>query len=98
MTFDVSLFSLSNTAKQLSETVARMRSLQERLYESMEATDSFWEGESHDAFCEQYREDNERIRTVLDTLKSISEQAAIARDGYEDCEENVIELINAVNV
>jgi WXG100 family type VII secretion target len=89
---------LAATLNAVEGELADIRQNQSDLFQAMEALDSTWEGASHDAFVTQYTLDDQKMTTLCATIQTLTEHLRYAHDNYENCEQNVLQRIAAIDI
>lgn len=67
-----------------------------KMYEDVNALGSMWKGAANQQFEKSFAEDYEEIKQFMDILKKYALRLDDESDAYEDCENNVISLVQSI--
>ena len=98
MKFEVETGQVNRMVQGFKESLTQISANRQRMYNAMEALDGMWQGQAHDVFAIQYRNDNEEVLALLKDLEQVAENMAKARQEYDTCEQQVKETIAAIEI
>ena len=98
MKFEVETTTVRSTVTRMEETIQHIAENRAGMFAAMEALDGMWAGQAHDAFAAQYVSDNELVLAVITGVQDIIEKISVARQSYETCESEAVEMIAAVQI
>ena len=91
--FKVNTDRLNKDAEQVWKLVISMREALDSMSERVKALNGMWEGVSKDAFVKAFSEDESAAINVLKRLESFYQQEVLAKSNYENCENQVADLV-----
>lgn len=82
----------------LNDYLERMERAFDEAWEAVEALHATWEGPAHDELVDQFVQDQEIMRSMMDDLRAYREGLEYAKKEYVTSESNVLELMGSMNV
>lgn len=98
MKFEVDTGAVSSVYARLTEKINGIEAQRNGMFQELEALDGMWTGEAHDTFVQAYQSDNEKVRSLVELLKSLVEHIELSRKSYDDCEEKAVHEIEAIDI
>lgn len=89
---------LQSQINQLSDTLERTRETLNQLTERVESLQAMWNGPAHDEFNRQYELDRERMENMCQIIANIIEGMQQARIAYDQCENEVSDIVASISV
>ncbi len=89
---------LQSQINQLSDTLERTRETLNQLTERVESLQAMWNGPAHDEFNRQYELDRERMENMCQIIANIIEGMQQARIAYDQCENEVGDIVASISV
>lgn len=77
---------------------AQLTSTFEKTFEEINALTAMWSGSAHDAFLQQFQNDSENMKQLLDFIDKYLVGLEDAKKKYQQCESQVDEAIRSINV
>ncbi len=88
--------SLTQTRKDLQESLKRIRMYVENISGHMAALNSMWTGDAHEAFLAQADSDIGFLREACDGIQSVIDFEDTALSRYDSCERQVAEVVSQI--
>ena len=98
MKFEVETGQVQNLTQNFQDALSQISGNKQRMYQALEGLDGMWQGQAHDAFVAQYQKDNQEMETLIQELQQVAENIGTARQEYDNCEQEVKDMISAINV
>ena len=89
---------LQTQINQLTDTLARTRETLNQLTERVESLQAMWNGPAHDEFNRQYELDRERMENMCQIIENIIEGMQQARIAYDQCENEVGDIVASISI
>ncbi len=89
---------LQSQINQLTDTLERTRETFNQLTERVESLQAMWNGPAHDEFNRQYELDRERMENMCQIIANIIEGMQQARIAYDQCENEVGDIVASISV
>ncbi|MBQ9867552.1 MAG: WXG100 family type VII secretion target [Lachnospiraceae bacterium] len=89
---------LQSQINQLTDTLERTRETLNQLTERVESLQAMWNGPAHDEFNRQYELDRERMENMCQIIANIIEGMQQARIAYDQCENEVGDIVASISV
>ena len=70
----------------------------EKMFSAISDLDTMWDGPASEAFKEQFQLDYQSCKEMSKVLKDLVESLKHARQEYDTCEQNVEDLIRAIQI
>ena len=96
--FKISTVRLGKDAEQLQQLIANMEKIIVNMKSSVGQMNAMWEGVSKDNFVQAFADDIRAVTDVLSELKSLYNYEIMAKEQYENCENQVADLIANMRV
>lgn len=98
MKFEVETEQVSVTVTKLQQALDSVSRKRESMFQAIEALNGMWIGQAHDAYMTQCTLDNAELLSVVTEIQEVINAVSTARQSYDSCEQQAVELIAAVNV
>ena len=98
MKFEVETEQVSVTVTKLQQALDGVSRKRESMFQAIEALNGMWIGQAHDAYMTQCTLDNAELLSVVTEIQEVINAVSTARQSYDSCEQQAVELIAAVNV
>lgn len=98
MRFEVETGRVSAAVTRARELLADISSERGQMFQAIEELNGMWAGEAHDVFVAQCAADNESMMALVSELQTIVEKISAARQTYETCESNAVEMVASLQV
>ena len=85
-------------SRQLQEYLGKAEEHLARYQEQMAALDRMWKGPAHDAQQQRFMQAYQKMETLCGLMRQLVQQLETACGRYEDCEENVRQLVDGLHV
>ena len=95
---EIDVSALSSDADTLTQLLSQGTSECEALRESIDALKATWSGPAHDVFYEQVNNDLMLLEQVLSALQTYKEHMSYAVKEYTQCEQDVREMVAAIQI
>ncbi len=89
---------LSSDINNLKVHLAGMRTSGDNMMSQINQLSSMWEGEAKDAFVVQFQSDYQTLKNMEEVLEDLINDLETAKDRYNNCENNVGSIIQAMKV
>lgn len=88
--------SLDADANSIGEYIRIIEGSISRLEEDYSELDTMWEGPASEAFRKVYNEDIDSLKVITENLKKINNFEIEARKKYENCEQEVGNIVASI--
>ena len=96
---------IANQLEKLQKDIGLCRSIQEQVkknfqktFEEINALTSMWGGSAHDVFIEQFADDAENMKQLMEYVDQYLQGLEDAGLKYQRCESEVSEKIKAIDI
>jgi WXG100 family type VII secretion target len=89
---------LGTDAEQVASLIQSIQKEMTAMKSSVQQMNSMWEGPSKEAFVQAFNQDMEDLSTLIKGLSSIQSFETQAKTKYENCEQQVEELVASIRV
>lgn len=96
--FKISTARLGKDAEQFQQLVADMKKIVGNMQSSVGQMNAMWEGVSKDNFVRAFADDIRAVTDVLNELESLYNYEIMAKEQYENCENQVADLVANMRV
>lgn len=96
--FEVDTGILDQNIGDITQQLAKMRSIFAEMFDGINSLDAMWEGQAHDAFKTQYTKDNATCDSFCKAIDEYIECLSYAQKEYNDCESKVHAAVDAVRI
>lgn len=94
----VNTVSLARTRDEVQTRLDQVRKAMDQIAADMDALNSRWEGEAHQAFSRHVAEDIQFLAGGCDSIQEIIRYETNAVTEYDKCEQQVSDLIGQIRV
>lgn len=98
MKFEVETEQVSVTVTKLQQALDSVSRKRESMFQAIEALNGMWIGQAHDAYMTQCTLDNAELLSVVTEIQEVINAVSTARQSYDSCEQQAVELIAALSV
>lgn len=98
MKFEVETGQVSMTVTKLQQALDNVSRKREKMFQAIEALNSMWIGQAHDAYMTQCTLDNSEVISVVAEIQEVINAVSTARQSYDSCEQQAVELIASLTV
>lgn len=96
---------IANELETFQKDIRTCRSLQTHIkntyqsaFDEINSLTGMWNGDAHDVFIEQFQNDAENMKKLLEFLEQFLQGLEDAKSKYQQCESDVSETIRVMNV
>ncbi len=89
---------LNSDIQRLRRTLSQTRNHTGQLRAKMDAMNSMWEGPTNQAMRQRFQEDHERMLALCGSLEELLETLETIRQAYDNCENRVRGVVDALRV
>lgn len=90
--------SLGADVNELRELISNSEANLEKMYESVTALDSMWDGPANESFVSQFNSDFTVFREIIALLRDLVDDMDDAKQKYNKCEDEVYSLISSMKI
>lgn len=76
----------------------KLKNTYQGVFDEINALSAAWSGGAHDVLHEEFQNDAENMKQLLEFLEKFLQELENAKDKYQQCESNVSETIRAIKV
>lgn len=98
MRFEVETGQVSMTVTKLQQALDNVLRKREKMFQAIEALNGMWIGQAHDAYLAQCTLDNAEVLSVAAEIQKVINAVDTARQTYDSCEQQAVELITALTI
>ena len=98
MKFEVDTGQVNTAVSRMQELLNEISGERTAMFSAMQSLDGMWVGEAHDAFVTQYSADNEIVLQVINSIQEMIEKFSAARQSYDKCEDEALDIVSAVQI
>ena len=89
---------MNNDIAVLSDSLHRVKTEAKTIYDGVEALNGMWDGPANDSFAGQFRNDFQIVDKCINELIEYIQLLTEDRKQYNDCETNVYEMVEHLDV
>lgn len=94
----INTLTLSGDINELRSMLSDVRGQLKGMFEQVAELDAMWDGPANEAFNRQFNNDYENAVNLCTTVESLLNCMEYARDQYNQCENGVGSIVNAIPV
>lgn len=89
---------LNSDAQQLAGLIQSMKKELNNMNNSVAQLNAMWDGPSKKAFVKAFENDKRALEDVIESLNSIQKYEMHAKTKYEQCENQVADLVSGIRI
>lgn len=89
---------LKTDVEEMKETLTRIETQYQTMFEGIRSLDGMWEGKTHDMFMTQVGKDYEDMQEMCKTIRELLGCFAYADHEYIHCENQVSSIVSAIRI
>ena len=98
MKFEVETERVSMTVTKLQQALDNISRNRARMFQAIEDLNGMWIGQAHDAYMAQAVQDNAEVLSVVAGIQEIIDAVSTARQSYDSCEQQAVEMIASLTI
>lgn len=84
--------------QSLQERLAQTRSHIVQIHQQMKALDGMWQGPAHDAYQRLFENEEQNMVELCNLFEQMIANLNTVRSNYDSCEQQVYQLVNALQI